>query len=336
MLEIEITGVEIIEGGVEVFARAFNENGQIGFGPDGSVDIERFRVLNPETNVDDIDGDIFTVSPADDEVGIPESTYIEREDPEEAILRCVEHTLSVMKNKHGGGNIIAGKVGNTTTTVYPNAGATTAPVDALMRTTGANDPFSTVVARAGSNAYNTETNPALVRVFSTTTTDRYSRIDRCGFGFDTSAVGTDTISSATISFYINSKITGLGDCEVAIVSTNPASESAFVASDFNVANWGSTKFATNATLASITTGQYTDFALNASGIAYIDPDANTIFGVRSEWDRADSFGGTWASNTRSGIDTAFHADNGSNKPKLVIEHAAGGGATDNALAMCNF
>ena len=43
--DIEIVSMNTTKGGVEVFARAWAEKGQIGFGTDGSVEIERFRIL---------------------------------------------------------------------------------------------------------------------------------------------------------------------------------------------------------------------------------------------------------------------------------------------------
>ena len=47
-----------IDKGVVVFARAWDDNGQIGFGRDGSVDIERFIFIDPPVLVPDEAGDI--------------------------------------------------------------------------------------------------------------------------------------------------------------------------------------------------------------------------------------------------------------------------------------
>src|SRR3990167_768249 len=57
-VDIEITSITAIEGGVELLARAWENGKQIGFGPDGSVDLERFRFFNPPILVDDPNGDI--------------------------------------------------------------------------------------------------------------------------------------------------------------------------------------------------------------------------------------------------------------------------------------
>ena len=59
MLEIEIVKTNLIEGGIEVFARAWRDGNQIGFGADGSVDVERFKVFNPPILVLDEQGPLI-------------------------------------------------------------------------------------------------------------------------------------------------------------------------------------------------------------------------------------------------------------------------------------
>src|SRR3990167_1737916 len=49
---IEING----QHGIELFARAWRGTQQLGFGSDGSVEIERFRIFNPPILVDDPNG----------------------------------------------------------------------------------------------------------------------------------------------------------------------------------------------------------------------------------------------------------------------------------------
>jgi len=127
-LELEIVEVNTIDGGIEVFARAWNDGNQIGFGEDGTVDIERFRIFNPPILVPDPLGDIVRVGADTDSSGIVYPTCIFREDPEAALLESIKHTILVMKNKHDSSQIIVGRVGNTTSTFYPAAGAAS-PVD---------------------------------------------------------------------------------------------------------------------------------------------------------------------------------------------------------------
>lgn len=317
---IEITNIEDTEKGINVFARVWAEvdisvigvdeqkriieaGSQIGFGVDGTVDIERFRLHNPE-GWDNI------------------------ENPTLDIVQTLFHTIQVKKEKFGSDNIIAGKIGNTTTTVYPNSGTGTAPIDGLLRKQGMSAAFSTCRAETTGDAYASETTSTVARQIAHTVTDQFSRFDRGSFGFDTSSIPDgDTISSATFSLYVNTKDNGLGEVGISLVSHTPASESALVSADFNTTTFGTTALATNLDTSAISTGQYNDWTLNASGIAHIDKTGNTIFGVISEWDRADSFGGTWVSGAKSGLDSVNHADNASNKPKLVVEHSSAGPVT---------
>ena len=61
-LTVEIQSVNKIEGGIEVFARAWKGAQQVGFGNDGTVEIERFRIFNPPVLVPDQNGAIVRES----------------------------------------------------------------------------------------------------------------------------------------------------------------------------------------------------------------------------------------------------------------------------------
>src|SRR3990167_555672 len=117
--DIEILETKPINKGVEVLARAWHPGGrQVGFGVDGSVDIERFRIFNPPILVTDPVGDILHewVDPQ----GEPRHRKL-REDPKEALLRDLAHTIKLVGKD--GRNIVRGKIGNTTSTFYPAAGS---------------------------------------------------------------------------------------------------------------------------------------------------------------------------------------------------------------------
>ena len=113
--DYEIVEVQQLENGVALFARVFENGEQIGFG-DGTVDIERFIFINPPLLVDDENGDI--VDTITDKEGVTHTRKL-REDPVEALKLALENTVDTMKNKFDASRIISGKIGNTTTTVYP-------------------------------------------------------------------------------------------------------------------------------------------------------------------------------------------------------------------------
>lgn len=320
--EIEIVDIEPIDGGVQIFARAWKDGEQIGFGVDGTVDIERFRIFNPPVLVLDEEGSIR--QEWSDDLTKEQHSRTLREDTVEATLQSLQHTVSVMKNTHDSAKIIRGKRGNTTSTFYPAAGDTTA-YDGLVRIQGANVAYSTLNNQITSTqAFPAETATPGIRDIASTVSNQFASIGRGVFGFVTSAIpDTDDISSATLSFYGSSKLTNLGDTVFEVVEHTPSNESSLTGTEYNYSRLGTTKLATGINTASFSTAGYNDFSLNASGLAVIDKTGNTFFATISEWQFNDAFSGTWASGANTQV-VVFHADQTgtSNDPKLVVEHAA--------------
>ena len=116
-IKIEIQSLDKIEGGIEIFARAWKGDKQLGFGADGTVDIERFRIFNPPILVHDPNGDI--VRNFTDKDGNVKQLKL-REDAKQAILDTLAHTIKVIGKTDT--NIKAGSIGNTTSTFYPDSG----------------------------------------------------------------------------------------------------------------------------------------------------------------------------------------------------------------------
>lgn len=361
MLEIEIFDVNIIDGGVEVFARAWATSdivikqfvqgiyeeqqigevvdlvkigektvdivipagSQIGFGKDGTVDIERFRIFNPPVLVPDSLGDVKRTSYDENTDTTTESLY--REDPEEAILQAIEHIIHVKKEKFDEANIIIGKVGNTTTTVYPDAGTGSTTVDGRVLYSLSNSTWAQIHDETTSNLYATPsaTNNICVFIDCDATTDRFFQMYRLATLFDTSAVGTDTVSSATYSLY--PQATGFDTFtatqEVGVITSNPTSNNNLVGTDYAYTKWGTTDLATRKNVTAMTSGAYQDFTLNASGIAAIDGSGVTKLGLRLGCDIDDT--SPWENNKEAGVNI-YQADQTgtTNDPKLVIEHAA--------------
>lgn len=111
--EINING----QSGIELFAKAWKGDKQLGFGKDGSVEIERFRIFNPPILVDDPNGDIVREW-TDEKTGELKQRKL-REDPIEAIRQTVAHNVKIVGKENA--QIVIGKIGNTTSTFYPDA-----------------------------------------------------------------------------------------------------------------------------------------------------------------------------------------------------------------------
>ena len=319
--DIEIVDMKPISGGVEIFARAWSPDGtQIGFGKDGTVDIERFVFINPPILVSDSNGDIIRES--FDKITNTTSIDKFREDLLEATLQTLVHTISVKKQKFGNENIIVGKIGNTTLTVYPAAGSNT-PVDGVVQRGGVNEIFTTLKNGAGNFARESETNEWAILV-ATTITNQFSQLSHLFSGFDTSSIGSDGIDSATLSLAsTGTKSTSLGDTDLDIISASPASENTLVNADYG--NIGTTRFATGIAISawSNTSGTYNDFTLNSDGENYINKSGNTFFSMAMKWDVDNNFTGTWASGAIGGAKHFLADEAGTTKdPKLVVEHSS--------------
>jgi Salmonella virulence plasmid 65kDa B protein len=263
--DIEVVSMNAIQGGVEVFARAWDADGQIGFGTDGTVDIERFRIFNPPILVPDNEGDILQEWEVDQEDG----TFLEqsrslREDLQEALFQVLEHNLSVMENIHGEENIIEGKIGKTTSTFY----ASTGDGHIESEISGFNWDAAHDAA-AGTQTKDAET---FAVSGSYRTGGGFAGISRVFLPFDTSTLpDTDAVDSATVSVYPTTVSNGDndGDDWMNIIQATQATSSSLVDEDFdqcgaiNNPNEGATRI----DLGSFTTSAYNTFTLNATGTA---------------------------------------------------------------------
>ena len=317
-LRFEILGIETIEGGVQVFARVWNKGSQIGFGKDGTVDIERFRIINPPILVSDSKGPI--VRTWQNSAGVTmERKY--REDPKEALLQVLEQVMAVKKEKFGPEKIITGKIGNTTSTFYPNADTESTSVDGFVQYGTAQVVWSTVHDAAGNGSSDVSPGDELATVQSGAQTNKYVKIVRSIFLFDTSSLpDADTISATALSIYGFGKQDALGWASTYNVYTStPASNTALANSDY--AQIGTTTQATAKAYANWVNG-YNDFTLNATGIGNVSKTGVSKFGLRGSHDAANS-PGTWSANKESWVKGYFADQTGTTyDPMLVVEHAS--------------
>lgn len=320
-LTIEIVSVSKRDVGIEVLARAFEGGEQIGFG-DGTVDIERFLIQNVPILVPDENGDVIRVGKAGgDNDGTREFKF--REDPKAALVQMLRHVIEVKQEKHDSSRIIPGKIGSTTSTFYPNASPESTSVDGRAEESTATSSWATLIGGAGDGADDSAAQENVV-IWGDNGTS-YTKLTRAAYLFDTSAIpDTDTISAATMSVQIYAKaIAGTPTPTYNVYASNPASNTAVVAGDFD--SFGSTAYSdAPVTYASISIVVFTNWALNATGIAAIDKAGITKLAVReATYDVAASaptkvngqtyVNGYFADQALTTLD-----------PVLVVEHAAGG------------
>ena len=100
---VEITEMRAIEGGMELYARAWDSKGQIGFGKDGTVDLEKFVFKNPFIMVSDGTSEV-RIAPL---TGTPYIVNGFKEDLEGAILQVLKDTIVGKKQKSDSSNIVS-------------------------------------------------------------------------------------------------------------------------------------------------------------------------------------------------------------------------------------
>lgn len=314
---VKISSVAATEEELTVYVQAWDAYGApVGFGHDGSVETERFRFVGdlPLYYIDY--GQLPTLERDDD--GHLYTKYPEIYDPLVAFRRQLEHTISVVARD--GSNIVKGKIGNTTTTVYPDADPESSTVDGRVERLSVDEAWATIRSGNGNSATDNCTNCAAAAYNVSATTNQFQNIRRGQFVFDTSAVSTDVVRSATFSLYGSSKYdTGVDAPELCVVGGNTGSDTALAAADYQAT--GTTEWATNRiTYANWDTAGYNDFTLNSTGESNINGSGNTDIAAILDFD-LDNVAPTWGSGYTAGF-SPFHADNGSNKPKLVVVHTA--------------
>lgn len=316
---IEIMGIPSVindgnSNGLQVYARAWKNGQQLGFGSDGTVEIERFRIFNPPILVRDPNGTTTRDwIELDGLAQIPRQTKY-REDPEEALRQTLVHTVSV--SAKDGSNVIIGKIGNTTDTFYPdpgNPGTNSADGNLQQRN---NATFAGAHDAASASDVDFD-GTSISYIFNFQSGGYY--IARGLYYFDTSSLPDgDTITSATFSLYYTAANAGGANMSTSVVGLSGTSgTNSYAASDYS--KFGTTKLASDIAGTSVTLNTYTDFALNSDGLNNISKTSVSQFGNRESLDVANTANA--ASPTNLGASTA-DVSGTSQDPKLVVVHSA--------------
>lgn len=318
-ITVEILNVGTFESkgrtALEIRARAWRNGEQLGFGPDGSVDVERFRIYNPPILHHRPDG-------------------ILRENPGYAAVTSLCNTIRIVGKD--GTKIRRGKVGRTTSTFYPEAESETFAGDWLLFQSGADLTWSAARDGAGNGSDAGTGGGRYVGFKSDATADTFEIFYRFIANFYTEALpDTDIISSAVVSLFGTLKLDEMGVTpNMNVYSAAPTSPTGPTNSDF--ATLGTTPLCdTPVTYAGYSEAGYNNWALNATGIAAINKTGVTSLGFRNaNYDVANT-PPTWSGDAEESSLFGRHADNTgtSEDPMLVVEHSAGGGSTTGTTAV---
>jgi len=315
-VEVNIISINEIDGGIEVFAQAYNGKKQLGFGADGSVDIERFRIYSPPILVDDPNGDVVREW-KDERTGEHREIRL-REDPVEALKQTLLRVVSIVGKSKG--NIIEGKIGNTTSVFRPDPNVETNTFDGRV---GNSNASWTTCRDATTGAYVTGDTATIITALSQLEGGVYYIIRSIHlYNTGPTIPSGDVISSATITLTCDNIFDGAGGAQGYAVVTGaatPASNTAIANADFNDA--GGTAHSDNIDLTGWTAGTTKVFTLNADGIANIAKGSGVSkFGFRDGYDFENVAVG---SGLQSSVDvrSADYAGTSSD-PLLTVEHAA--------------
>lgn len=306
------------EGGIQLFAKAFSNDRPIGFGKDGSVEIERFIFINPPVLVNDVNGNIRREYTDLETQAVTVRTL--REDPLEAIMQSLVHTVKV--SAKGYENIVPGKRGSTTLTVNSDAGG-----DGGIQQNGTNLSWANIRSATGAcnaggdcdvNSATADTFPVRYRAG----TSAWGGVCRGFATFDASAIGdSDTINSGTLSLNGTSKTDTIGsaDLDVQVYQSSQASATALAKNDFNLT--GTTAFSSAITYTNWSTVAYNDYALNASGLANISKTTYSMFAFRSTKDVSGTEPAGAGTDSAVQVNCYFADQTGTaNDPKLVVDY----------------
>ena len=315
-IRVEIQSITEIPGGVELYAKAWKNGKQIGFGADGTIETERFRFINPPVLVLDPNGEIVRTYFDEEQQKTFISIY--HEDPKQALRDALIDTIRIVGK--GDQNIISGKIGNTVTTCYPNPDVESTSVDGSVALDNGASWAAARDAADGSQAQDATGGPASIASVGDDSADGTVISIIRGFHLcDTSSIpDTDTVSAATFSLWITTIINQDNDGfdYWNLYTSTPASDTAIGTPDYD--QIGRTAQATAQDIGSVTTGQYNDLTITTLSLISKTGITKTSVQIGHDAENHQIAGSSY--NRISG----YFSDNvgSTNDPKFVITHSA--------------
>lgn len=209
---------------------------------------------------------------------------------------------------------------NTTDTYFSDADPEPLTVDGMVRATPGSVSYSTLRSSSGSGAFDSNSNfSAAVQIAASNVTNEYYQMRISIFLFDTSSIGSDTVSDASLSFVCPSAIDGLSATFFAAGATT-SSNTSLTSSDFqNTLSANTTPFSSSFSPGSLTADDatYNDIVFNSAGKAGINKTGITKLSFQPQ-----TAAPAWADSVSSSFGL-YYAEQGSTKrTKLVVTHSS--------------
>lgn len=199
------------------------------------------------------------------------------------------------------------------------------PIDGFVGRTGVNSTWALIRSGAG-NMHDDTGTTLLIRINTQAAASNYFELDRGIILFDVSGFAglSADITGITLNLYVANLSGGFGTISTALslVNSTPASNSILADSDYGQV--GTTRQATDIADGSITSGQWIQFTLNATGIATVKAALPENLGTgivklglryKEDVDNVDA----WVSDKDDFIQISS-GDSSSNKPYLEITY----------------
>lgn len=219
------------------------------------------------------------------------------------------------------------KIGLTTSTFYPDPDTETTSVDGHVTKEGAGTWSDLRDASSGGSAVSNNTSMQ-VYVGHWVPSGNYYWDYRAYILFDTSAISdTDSIDSGSCSvkMYASPYNEGLDltNQSMRLVATTPASNTNLVVGDYS--QIGTTAGASDLAVTSGSSGSYSDFSMNGTGLGWVSKTGITKLGIRHTASAENETPITAGGDNYSGWLNLYSADETgtSSDPKLVLVHTAG-------------
>lgn len=211
--------------------------------------------------------------------------------------------------------------GFSTLTKYPDPGSGATTCDGYLYRNAVDETLADIRVGAGKNLSLTATTASL-GLSASGTTNQFNLLRRVIATFDTSAIGSGSISNAVMSLFGNDKYTGFTTYpDLHVAGATPASNNTLVNGDYNqcqTTSFGSISAASFSTIA------YNDITLNASGKSNIVKNGISKFSFQCSWDINNNFTGSWVAYEEGWlqINIAGTSADTVHDPKLVITYAS--------------
>ena len=207
----------------------------------------------------------------------------------------------------------------------PDANPESTSVDGYIFNSVVSETWAQITAGDGTGVDDTDT-LLQVRVVATTTTDEYEVLTRIKCLFDTSSIGSgyyvDSASFKFTPFYSSQDDFGMS---LALVSCSTASNTSLSLSDYNISSFGSTRLSTDIALASMVDEDQSTMNLNAFGLANIDMEGVSKFGLICDFDLDGA--PAWINSGDSRV-VMYSADSALNMPTLDVTYFENTGHTN--------